>query len=118
MNTTHKNTQYQTETLWVVACLFICALPQLNSMPLSLVVIALLPIAWRLLATFRDLKPIPMPVRVLATALAIAALVNVYGGLMGRRAAVSMLALMLSLKLLETFSTRDARIVVSFRLFL
>ena len=118
MKSTHKNTPYQTETLWVVACLFISTLPQLTSMPLSLVIIALLPIAWRILATFRDLKPVPMLIRVTATALAIAALISVYGGLMGRRTAVSMLVLMLSLKLLETFSTRDARIVVSLSLFL
>lgn len=118
MNSSSTNTPNQLETLWVVACLCISIFPQLNTMPFSLVVIALLPIAWRLLATFRDLKPVPMLVRIIATALAIAALVGVYGGLMGRRAAVSMLVLMLSLKLLETFSTRDARIVVSLSLFL
>ena len=37
---------------------------------------------------------------------------------MGRRAAVSMLAIMLTLKLLETFKVRDARVVTSFSLFL
>jgi len=117
MNSSSKGTPYQLETLWVIGCLCISVFPQLLSMPLSLVAIALLPVGWRLLASFRGLKPVPMPVRVFATALAIAALVSVYGSLMGRRAAVSMLVLMLSLKLLETFSTRDARIVVSLGLF-
>ena len=59
-----------------------------------------------------------MIVRISATAFAVAALVSTYGGLMGRRAAVSMLVLMLSLKLLETFRIRDARIVASLSLFL
>ena len=104
--------------LWVIATLFISMLPQLLSMPSHLVPITLLPIVWRLLAEFRNWKPIPMTVRILATAFAVAALVSTYGGLMGRRAAVSMLVLMLSLKLLETFRIRDARVVASLSLFL
>ena len=104
--------------LWVIACLVISMLPQLAGMPFHLVPITLLPIVWRLLAEFRDWKPMPMVLRILATAMAVAALVTTYGGLMGRRAAVSMLVLMLSLKLLETFRVRDARIVVSLSLFL
>ena len=46
------------------------------------------------------------------------ALVVTYGGLAGRRAAVSLLTLMLSLKLIETFKVRDARVVASLSLFL
>jgi len=105
-------------TLWVVAALCISMLPQLVSMPAHLVPITLLPIVWRLLAEFRGWKPMPMLLRILATGFAVAALVITYGGLMGRRAAVSMLVLMLSLKLLETFRIRDARIVASLSLFL
>jgi len=104
--------------LWVIATLFISMLPQLLSMPLHLIPITLLPFVWRLLAEFRNWKPMPMIVRVSATAFAVAALVSTYGGLMGRRAAVSMLVLMLSLKLLETFRIRDARVVASLSLFL
>lgn len=70
------------------------------------------------MAELRAWKPVPMLVRVLATLFTVAVLVATYGGLMGRRAAVSMLALMLSLKLLETFKIRDARIVTSLSLFL
>jgi hypothetical protein len=92
--------------------------PQLTSMPFHLIPITLLPIIWRLLAEIRNWKPIPMVLRVLATVIAVTALVLTYGGLMGRRAAVSMLVLMLSLKLLETFRVRDARIVASLSLFL
>ena len=104
--------------LWVIAALCISMIPQLMSMPFHLVPITLLPIVWRLLAELRNWKPMPMILRVAATIIAVAALVLTYGGLMGRRAAVSMLVLMLSLKLLETFKTRDARIVASLSLFL
>jgi len=104
--------------LWVIATLFISMLPQLLSMPPHLVSITLLPICWRLLAAFRNWKPMPMILRIIATAIAVTVLVGTYGGLMGRRAAVSMLVLMLSLKLLETFRIRDARVVTSLSLFL
>ena len=104
--------------LWVIAALGISMLPQLNSMPVHLVLITLLPITWRLLAEFRNWKPMPILFRVMATVFATAALIGTYGGLMGRRTAVSLLVLMLSLKLLETFRTRDARIVASLSLFL
>ena len=104
--------------LWVIAALFISMLPQLGSMPAHLVPITLLPILWRLLAEFRNWKPMPMILRISATVLAVTSLVVTYGGLLGRRAAVSMLVLMLSLKLLETFRIRDARVVASLSLFL
>ena len=104
--------------LWVVATLVISMFPQLVSMPLHLVPITLLPVVWRLLAEFRGWKPMPMILRIMATVFTVAALVSTYGGLMGRRAAVSMLVLMLSLKLLETFRVRDARVVASLSLFL
>lgn len=103
---------------WVTAALCISMFPQLASMPVQLVPITLLPVIWRVLAEIRGWKPVPMVFRVIATALAVAALVVTYGGILGRRAAVSMLVLMLALKLLETFRTRDARIVASLSLFL
>ena len=104
--------------LWVIAALCITMFPQLVSMPAHLVLITLLPIVWRLLAEFRHWKPMPIILRITATVFAIAVLVSTYGGLMGRRVAVSMLVLMLSLKLLETFRIRDARVVTSLGLFL
>jgi transglutaminase-like putative cysteine protease len=103
---------------WVIGTLCIAMFPQVLAMPANLALITLLPVAWRLAAEIRRWRPLPMLLRVLATALGTAALVFTYGGLMGRRTAVSMLALMLSLKLLETFRTRDARIVASLSLFL
>lgn len=102
----------------MVAALVISMFPQLLSMPFHLVPITLLPVIWRLLAEFRGWKPMPMFLRIMATVFAVAVLVSTYGGLMGRQAAVSMLVLMLSLKLLETFRVRDARVVASLSLFL
>ena len=104
--------------LWVIATLCISMFPQLLNMPTHLVPITLLPIAWRLLAEFRHWKPMPMVLRIVATTITVTALVLTFGGLIGRSAAVSLLVLMLSLKLLETFSIRDARIVASLSLFL
>ncbi len=112
MNTRHA------AILWVIAALGISMLPQLIGMPVLVVAIALLPIVWRLLAQFRNWKPMSIWLRVLATAFAVTALFLTYGQLLGRRIAVSMLLLMLSLKLLETFRIRDARIVASLSLFL
>lgn len=118
MTTTAPSMVNRLGILWVVAALFISMFPQLMSMPLHLIPITLLPIIWRLLAEFRQWKPVPLLLRIIATAFAVGVLVLTYGGLMGRRAAVSMLVLMLALKLLETFRTRDARVVASLSLFL
>ncbi len=104
--------------LWMIATLGISMFPQLLSMPVHLVPITLLPIAWRLLAEFRHWPPVPIILRIIATIIAVTALVMTFGGLMGRSAAVSLLVLMLSLKLLETFSVRDVRVVTSLSLFL
>lgn len=107
----------QQSSLWVIATLVFCMLPQWLSMPVHLMLITLLPVVWRTLAAFRHWKPMSMLLRVLAAAVAVTVLVLNYGGIMGRRAAVSMLVLMLAMKLLETFTIRDARVVVSLCLF-
>jgi len=104
--------------LWLITTLCIAIFPQLVSMPAHLVPVTLLPIVWRLLAEFRHWKPLPLLLRVTATAIAVTALILTFGGLMGRSVAVTLLVLMLSLKLFETFSIRDARIVTSLSLFL
>jgi len=118
MNIPRVNSLNRLGTLWVIATLCISMFPQLLGMPAHLIPITLLPIVWRLLAEFRHWKPMPMYLRVVATVIAVTALILTFGDLMGRSAAVSLLVLMLSLKLLETFSIRDARIVASLSLFL
>ncbi len=104
--------------MWVMATLAVTIFPQGVTMPPHLLPVIILPLIWRLVAEFRDWKPVPMLIRVTATGLAVFILMVTYGGLLGRRAAVSLLTLMMSLKLLETFRVRDARVVASLCLFL
>lgn len=104
--------------LWVLATFAAAMAPQLLRMPPAVALMTLLPLLWRLGAELRGWKPLPGLVRHGATALALAAMFFSYGGLAGRRAAVSLLAVMLALKMIETYRIRDARLVVSFSLFL
>jgi transglutaminase-like putative cysteine protease len=108
----------QAGMFWVIATLCVAMAPQLASMPLSLVILALVPVGWRLAAELRGWRPLPIFFRVLVTVLTVFALVATHGSLFGRRIAVSLLTLMLALKLLETFRVRDARVIASLCLFL
>lgn len=103
---------------WVMAALAISMLPQLAAMPFHLAVIAVTPLAWRSVAELRGWKAPPAIARVSLAVLVVAIMVLTFGGLLGRRGAVSLLTVMLALKLLETFRIRDARIVASLALFL
>ncbi len=103
---------------WVIGTLLVALLPQLASMPAHLVAITLAPIAWRGAAEIRGWRPLPTWLRLGVTLATLVVLVGTYGNLLGRRAAVGLLSLMLALKLLETFRARDARIVASLSLFL
>lgn len=103
---------------WVIATLGVALLPQLGAMAPQLVLLALAPLAWRAAAEWRGWKPLPTLLRLGITVATLVVLVGTYGNLLGRRAAVGLLSLMLALKLLETFRPRDARVVVSLSLFL
>lgn len=105
-------------TFWVMATFAAAMIPQLLRMPPAIVLMTLLPLLWRLAAELRRWEPLPGLVRHGATILALAAMFFSYGGLAGRRAAVSLLTVMLALKMIESYSIRDARLVVSFSLFL
>lgn len=111
-------TTAQKSMFGVMITLTIAIIPQLLSMPPHLAGLVLLPLAWRWVAELRGWKPVPMPVRVGATAISVFMLIMTYGALTGRHAAVSLLALMLALKLLETFKVRDARVVASLSVFM
>lgn len=104
--------------LWVIVTLMLAMAPQLLSMPLPVVLIAIAPLAWRFGAEWSGWKPLPAWVRHGATAAGLVILFVSYGDLAGRRAAVSLLAVMLSLKMIECYRIKDARLVVSFSLFL
>ncbi len=108
----------QKAIFWVIASLSFAMAPQLARMPAPVVIITLLPLLWRVGAEIRGWKPLPALIRHGATALALLTLYLSQGGMAGRRAAVSLLTVMLALKLIECYRIRDARLIVSFSLFL
>jgi transglutaminase-like putative cysteine protease len=87
-------------------------------MPLPVLAVVLAPLLWRIGSELREWRPLPALIRHSATVVALAALFLSYGDLSGRRAAVSLLTVMLSLKLVECYRIRDARLVICFSLFL
>ncbi len=105
-------------TLWLMATLALAMIPQALSMPPQVLLVAVLPLLWRLGSEFYRWQPLPALVRHGATALGLVTLFLSYGDLSGRRAAVSLLTVMLTLKLVECYRIRDARLVVCFSLFL
>ena len=104
--------------LWVIATFALAMFPQIVSMPVPVLLATLLPLAWRIGSEFNNWKPLPALLRHGATAIGLATLFMSYGDLSGRRAAVSLLTVMLALKMIECYRIRDARLVVSFSLFL
>ena len=104
--------------LWDIATFTVAMFPQLLRMPPLVALLVVLPLAWRVTAEARGWKPLPGALRHSLTVLALLVLFFSYGDLSGRRAAVSLLTVMLSLKLVECYRIRDARLLVSFSLFL
>ncbi|MDX1379753.1 MAG: DUF3488 domain-containing protein [Xanthomonadales bacterium] len=103
---------------WVMATLVVAMSPQMASMPIHLAVTCLLPVAWRVMAEQRGWSPPNTFIRLILAAAAVVMLFATYGGLLGRRAAVSLLTIMLSLKLVEAWRLRDARVLVTVAIFL
>jgi transglutaminase-like putative cysteine protease len=108
----------RTSTIWVMATFTLAMLPQFTRMPLAVAAMTLLPLLWRTGAEFRGWRPLPPLLRHALTVVALAVLFLSYGSVSGRRSAVSLLTLMLAFKLIEGFSIRDCRLIVSFSLFL
>jgi transglutaminase-like putative cysteine protease len=96
----------------------IAMIPQLVRMPPAVVILTLMPFLWRFAAEARNWKPLHRIIRYAAISLSLLSLFMSYGNLLGRRSAVSMLTMMLTLKLLEAYSIRDARMIISFCFFL
>ena len=108
----------RTSTIWVMATFTLAMLPQITRMPLAVAAMTLLPLLWRAGAEVRRWQPLPALLRHALTVVALVVLFVSYGGVSGRRSAVSLLTLMLAFKLIEGFSIRDCRLIVSFSLFL
>ena len=104
--------------MWVMATLAAAMSLQLARMPVWIILITLAPFLWRIGAEVRKWPPLPSVIRFAALGVALLLLVFSYGNVFGRSAAVSLLTVMLALKLLECYRVRDARVVVSFSLFL
>jgi transglutaminase-like putative cysteine protease len=105
-------------TIWVMATFTLAMLPQFTRMPPAVAVMTLLPLLWRAGAEVRGWRPLPALLRHALTLAALVVLVLSYGSVSGRRSAVSLLTLMLAFKLIEGYSIRDCRLIVSFSLFL
>ncbi len=110
--------QSKKSTSWTLVTLGIAMSLQLGRMPWTVLALTLAPFAWRVTAELKHWKPIHRIVRYIALGLALASLFMSYGNMFGRRSVVSLLTMMLTLKLLETYSVRDARLVLSFSFFL
>ncbi len=104
--------------MWVMATLAVAVSLQLVRMPIWILVITVLPFIWRIASELKRWPPIPTVGRFIALGIALLILLFSFGNVFGRTAAVSLLAVMLSMKLLETYRIRDARVVVSFSIFL
>ncbi len=108
----------QKATFWMIATLSFAMAPQLFRMPIPVVIMTLLPLLWRIGAEIRGWKTLPALIRHGLTAIALLTLYFSHAQIAGRRAAVSLLTVMLTLKLIESYRIRDARLIVSFSLFL
>ena len=103
---------------WVIGSLGLTMLPQLTQIPLWLTAFILTPLLFRLLAEQQDWQLKSFILRGLLALVGLALVVFAHGSLLGRMAGASLLTVMLSLKLVETYTVRDARIVVSLCFFL
>ncbi len=108
----------QNSTYWVIFSLAIAAFPQVLSMPIYLSILMLAACIWRIGSETSGWRPPGRLVRLIAIFLALVLLFLTHGELLGRRAAVSLLTVMMALKLLEMNKLRDARIIVSLCFFL
>lgn len=105
-------------TRWTLVTLGLTILPHLTKMPLWLALGLLCIVAWRWYESRHTYQPPAMLIRVIATVLGVASVVAAHGMLLGRRAATTLLTVMLVLKLLELARLRDARLVVTTSFFL
>jgi transglutaminase-like putative cysteine protease len=102
----------------MMGVLALTLIPQwLNMSPwLSLVTVAAF--VWRIASLKFRWPPLPVAARIFVAFAGLAAVLSIHGVFWGRRAGSTMLAVMLSLKLLEAFRIRDARLLVSVCFFL
>jgi transglutaminase-like putative cysteine protease len=103
---------------WILAAIALATLPHLAHMPKWLGLILALVFAWRWLKNSDNYQPPHIVARVVITIVGVAAVLMAHGTIIGRRAATTLLTVMLVLKLLELVKLRDGRLIVSTSFFL
>ncbi len=106
-----------TVSLTVLAYL-VAAGPHLMAMPRWLALCILVISAWRVVTAWQRWRPPHWLIRTLVTFSALGAVLASYGTLWGRRAATALLCVMVAVKLMEMFRTRDARQIAALGFFL
>lgn len=99
--------------MWTMTALVVSLIPHVPRLPLWFTPLLLAVLAYRLGSAWRGWRPLPMLIRFMLTAGAIAGVVLHYGSIFGRDAGIALLALMLALKITETYKRRDALLVTS-----
>lgn len=105
-------------TLWLLAALALAFAPHMLRLPLMLTALCLLFGLWRLVIEQRAGTLPHKMVRILLLAVSLALVYLHYGTLLGREAGIALLAVMLSLKLLEMRTVRDYVVVILLGYFL
>jgi len=98
--------------LWLLGALFLVALPHLLRFPVWLSVGCLALFAWRLLHEWRGTDLPGKWLRLIMVLFAVGAVLSIYHSVAGREPGVALLTVMLSLKLLELRTLRDAMIAL------
>jgi len=106
------------QTGWLLACATLSLAPHASHLPLSLIGICTLLLGWRGLLAHQG-KPLPHRFLLFTLAASLLALVAVeFQRFFGKEPGIALLAGLLSIKLLETNSIRDARTVVLLSFFM
>ncbi len=103
---------------WTLAALVISSSPHLAAMPPWLVAVFLTLVAWRWLAARQSWAPPPTALRVFISLALIVLVLVASGGHWSRRAATTLLCMMMAAKLMEMFRPRDLRLVAALCFFM
>ncbi|MDH5785163.1 MAG: DUF3488 and transglutaminase-like domain-containing protein, partial [Chromatiales bacterium] len=107
-----------TGRLWLLFSLFTVLIPHFTHLPLPLIAICLATFLWRLLHEIKGLSLPTSALRVVFTIVGFFSVILLFKTFIGRDAGVALLTLMISLKLLEMRSLRDALITLYLGYFL
>lgn len=99
--------------IWTIAALVVSLLPHFPRLPVWFSPVLLAVLIYRLGSAWRGWRPLPMVIRLMLTIFCIAGVVLHYGSIFGRNSGIALLALMLALKITETYKRRDALLVTA-----